>query len=50
MGIMHWTVQEGYGTYYTNDRVQNGALWSKASTMYYIENDVQLTKSIPLIH
>jgi iron complex outermembrane receptor protein len=46
MGIMHWTVQEGYGTYWPNDRVQNGALWSKASTMYYIENDVQLTKAI----
>lgn len=46
MGIMHWTAQEGYGTYWPNDRVQNGALWSKASTMYYIENDVQLTKSI----
>ena len=46
MGIMHWTLQEGYGTYWPGDRVQNGALWSKASTMYYIENDVQLTKTI----
>ncbi|MDX1961099.1 MAG: TonB-dependent receptor [Leptospiraceae bacterium] len=45
-GLTQWVKNEGYGPVYPNDKAQPGVMWSKASSHYSIENNVDITSKL----